>query len=598
MREPLVLQLEKFSYYQHLSLSGGKERPIYTCRTVDIRGAQFHVLSRIADAGLDFTGRTNFIAHHLVFTPEEVRHYPIPPVILRDWLGWVKAWAKEPEMLENESWSGLTVLNGQANVPAQAWARSTGEAANGYGLLEARSGSSFRVDAVPDEIVLELLAESLELLDLRDARRDFRAVAWNYTFTTSMQEQDNPADFRWRCIHADNPGAARFAGPDCRDLMAVRPMKTPTAEEASFAREGRQAPRFVSHPQSFVLKEGEVARFTAKAEGVPSPAYQWYSVDRNNQATLLSGETKPELVVANPPLGISRYLVAAANPMGTGQSEVATLQVQQKPRVQQPSPSALRVRVDDSEPAPRKKTPHIRTEEEIEANRAQIRLDQEEADKVARGVWTRILMAVLILMLVLTGLLAAWFFRPQPPKFVSPLEVLTKGNVVAIGVTVRGSQPLVYEWFKGDQMIDSGSNALLTLSGWNLTNGGSFLVTVTNKSGAVTSQSLSWPGLPPVILQMGTLKNADGSVGLEPTVSGGSPLTYQWYRDNVGPIALATNAVLRVTDTGSYRVIIKNAAGTVTSDPIIGLSGATMLKTFPFKTNSATTNKPSQSVNH
>ena len=84
MREALMLQVERFSYYQHLSLSGGQERPIFACRVVDLRGSRFHVLSRIQDAGLDFTGRTNFIAHHLVFTPEEVQQSASPPVILRN----------------------------------------------------------------------------------------------------------------------------------------------------------------------------------------------------------------------------------------------------------------------------------------------------------------------------------------------------------------------------------------------------------------------------------------------------------------------------------------------------------------------------------
>jgi hypothetical protein len=82
MREPLVLRLEQLSYYQHLSLSGGKERPIFTYRIIDIRGSRFHVLSRIQDAGLDFTGRTNFIAHHLALAPEEFRQFPTPPIIL------------------------------------------------------------------------------------------------------------------------------------------------------------------------------------------------------------------------------------------------------------------------------------------------------------------------------------------------------------------------------------------------------------------------------------------------------------------------------------------------------------------------------------
>src|ERR1017187_387121 len=65
MREALMLRLEQLSYYQHLSLTGAPERPILAYRIVDIRGSRFHVLTRLQDAGLDFTGRTNFTAHHL-----------------------------------------------------------------------------------------------------------------------------------------------------------------------------------------------------------------------------------------------------------------------------------------------------------------------------------------------------------------------------------------------------------------------------------------------------------------------------------------------------------------------------------------------------
>src|ERR1700743_2862729 len=138
MRDALMLQLEKLSYYQHLSLSGGQERPIFCCRVLDIRGSRYHVLTRIHDAGLDFTGRTNFLAHHLIFTPEEVRQFPSPPVILREWSGWLKSWNKEPELFENENWSSLTELAGQKLIPAAHWQQLTGDAINGYGLLEAR----------------------------------------------------------------------------------------------------------------------------------------------------------------------------------------------------------------------------------------------------------------------------------------------------------------------------------------------------------------------------------------------------------------------------------------------------------------------------
>jgi hypothetical protein len=397
MREALMLQLEKFCYYQHLSLSGGHERPIFASRVIDIRGTRFHVLSRIQDAGLDFTGRTNFIAHHLVFAPEEIRRFPTPPVILRDWPGWVKSWAKEPQMLENENWAELTALVGRTNVPAQTWQRVTGDAVNGYGLLEARAGASFRVDDQPNETILELLAESLGLLEVRDARRDFRTTAWNYTFTTSMQEQDNPADFRWRCIHSDNPAANRFATPDCRPLSAVRANrwtdKEKEKEETTFARTGRQAPRFVVEPQDVRITEGENARFTAKAEGVPNPTYQWFSVDRANNGQVLPGEANPELVVSNPALGKSRYVVCVTNSEGNAQSRVASLSVEQKLKLAQ-------ARVDTGSRATAKPALYnVKSGEDIERQRR--RLESEEAQKIFQKRLRRNKILIIILTIAL-----------------------------------------------------------------------------------------------------------------------------------------------------------------------------------------------------
>jgi hypothetical protein len=336
MREPLVLRLEQLSYYQHLSLTGGQERPIFSYRIVDIRGSRFHVLSRIQDAGLDFTGRTNFVAHHLALAAEEFRQFPTPPIILRDWPGWAKSWTREPALFEKEDWSALISLAGKSSVPAQTWQRVTGDAVNGFGLLEARAGATFRVDDQTSETVLGLFAESVELLEVRDARRDYRAAALQYTFTTSMQEQDNPADFRWRCIHSDNPAANRFATPDCRALSAVRATKW-TAEETAFAGTGRQAPRFVAEPQDVRITEGDTAHFLSKAEGIPSPAYQWFSVDRSDNGQPLAGETNPGLALANPTLGKSRYVVRVVNSAGDAMSRVATLSVEHKPRLVQRS---------------------------------------------------------------------------------------------------------------------------------------------------------------------------------------------------------------------------------------------------------------------
>ena len=407
LREALMLQLEKISYYQHLSLSGGQERPIYSCRIVDIRGTRYHVLSRIQDAGLDFTGRTNFLAHHLVFTPEEVRQFPSPPVILRGWAGWVKSWFKEPQLLENEDWSGLAGLSGSVSVPATNWQQVTGAAVNGYGLLEARAGTAFRVDNLTAEQILALFAESLELLELRDPRRDFRATAWQYTFTTSMQEQDNPADFRWRCLHSDNPASNRFAGPDCRPLSEVRALRV-TNEETMFAESGRQPPRFVIQPQDVRSTEGETARLHAKAEGVPSPSYQWYALDRAGNGQIIANGTDAELVVKDPPLGLSRYVVRANNSQGEVTSEVATLSVDQKLRISQPRPVS-----EVHSPTKPASLSYVKSADDIERQRNQIKAKQAEVqfqNKLRRK-------KVLAICAVILGLVALgaviWMKRPQ-----------------------------------------------------------------------------------------------------------------------------------------------------------------------------------------
>lgn len=423
MREALMLQLEKLSYYQHLSLSGGQERPIYSCRVVDIRGSRFHVLSRIQDSGLDFTGRTNFLAHHLIFTPEEVRQFPSPPIILRGWTGWLKSWSKEPQLLENEDWSGLAGLSGSVSVPATKWQQVTGDAVNGYGLLESRAGIAFRVDNLTEEQILALFAESLELLELRDPRRDFRATAWQYTFTTSMQEQDNPADFRWRCLHSDNPASNRFAGPDCRPLTEVRAIKW-TGEETILARSGRQPPRFVIQPQNVRSTEGETARLNAKAEGVPAPSYQWFAVDRAGNGQLIATGIDAELVVQNPALGLSRYVVRASNSQGEVTSEVATLSVEQKLRLSQSRPVS-----ETHSPAKPASPSYVKSADDIERQRKRLEAEQAQV-QFHTGLRRKKVLAICGVILALGVLGGMFLWKPASKKSAGAKPVATEGTTV------------------------------------------------------------------------------------------------------------------------------------------------------------------------
>jgi GTPase-associated protein 1, N-terminal domain type 2 len=373
MREALTLKLEQLSYYQHLSLSGARERPIFAYRIIDIRGTRFHVLSRIQDAGLDFTGRTNFTAHHIALKPEEIRQITSPAVILRDWSGWVGVWTMEPKLLSDENWGNLSSLAEVLSVPAQTWKRLTGDAVSGYGLLEAKTGITFTADGAGERESLSLLAESVALLEVRDHRRDYKTAAWQYTFTTSLQEQDNPADFRWRFLHSDNPAFVKLAGAECRALASVRPSGC-TEEEASLARLGRQKPRFLEEPQDARAVEGQPVTFQAKAEGVPYPDYEWYEVDRaGNAKGLLAQGT--QLTMPAVALGISRYVVRASNAAGEVISRVALLGVEPKVRLQ-------RDRTSMPVPASTSRRGHVRSAEEIENQRS--RIEVQKAEQVFR----------------------------------------------------------------------------------------------------------------------------------------------------------------------------------------------------------------------
>ena len=293
-----------------------------------------------------------------------------------------------------------------ATVPAQTWQRVTGDAVNGYGLLEARAGASFRVDDLSETVVLDLLAESLALLEIRDPRRDFRTAVWNCTFTTSLQEQDNPADFRWRCLHADNPAAGRFATPEARALADVRAAKC-TDEEAAFARTGRSAPRIVTEPPDVRVTDGLPAHFTVQVEGVPAPSCQWYSVDRAGRQTALPGETNPGLVIARPALGVARYVVGATNSTGAVQSRVATLSVEEKLKLAPAKPPG-------GSPAGQGVV-HQKSDEEIERQRQ--RLAAEKAREHFQGPrWT--IPVVLLGLFIIAAVYALVLFLAgkQPPN--------------------------------------------------------------------------------------------------------------------------------------------------------------------------------------
>jgi len=338
MGESLVQRLEQFSYYERLSEHGGEaERTVFIFRNIDIRGKAYHVLSRIKDAPADYTGRTNFIAQHLVFTPDEVAKMPTPAVILRRWSGWKDHWEQEPRLFESESWAELDELQKRTFLPAKLWYRETGDYGRAAGLIGLNSGAFAAQDFSPATI-LDLLSEALELLQLEGP--NWRALAWQRTFSVGCQPQDNSADFRWRFLTSGLQfELAVTQGRTPQELRTLRAVSH--SRQVQFATEGPVTPHFTLLPkagEAVQRNEGETLILECAAESLPGKiTYRWYSVGKDNttgeELNEVYGAHTEKLTIPKIGRGKHRYKVIAWDSVTAAGIESHVIVVEVKERL-------------------------------------------------------------------------------------------------------------------------------------------------------------------------------------------------------------------------------------------------------------------------
>ncbi len=241
LREVLVTRLEQLSSYRHLATSGGSANPLIAAyRLLDIRGAKYHVLTRIRDAGLDFTSRTNHLAHHLVFTPQELPGLPSPALLLRHWVGWRRVWREQPRWLTEADLVQLGQVPRAIPLPAATWAQWAGDAGRAAGLLETAHSQGCFLWSGPgqEEQFLDLYAEALQLLD-PEGRNP--AATWQLPFTTFLQGEDSVLDFQWRACW---PATAAFVAAERASGTPIRlaDLRVPDNRLAHIARHGSLPP--------------------------------------------------------------------------------------------------------------------------------------------------------------------------------------------------------------------------------------------------------------------------------------------------------------------------------------------------------------------
>ncbi len=167
----------------------------------------------------------------------------------------------------------------------------------------------------------------------------------------------------------------------------------------------------------------------------------------------------------------------------------------------------------------------------------------------------------------------------QPSIITQPLnQTASVGGNASFTVTAGGSEPLSYQWYYNTNTpIANATDPTLTIANVQVTNAGTYSVTVSNLAGGITSSNATLaintnPVAPVFTLQPASQVALYGSTASFTALAAGTaPISYQWNKDST-PIPGATSSTLaltnvQTTDDGSYTVTASNAVDTATSDP-------------------------------
>lgn len=271
IRGALQSEIERFSQFSRQE--GLKpDRVIFQYRVIPISGAVFHVISRLKDAGSDYTGRTNHIAQHVIFSSAEAHTAAVAGVTPADVIFnlnarsfWCDSWHTAPIEFGPAEEIAITSIKPAISLPATYWQGLTGTPASAAILAPGQTAESCWVIYAPghaDEL-LALLGESLLL----------HPNPWRISFANEFQPTDRVDEIAWRGIPSDSPVriTAEQSVRPILDLTNPATLLPPVPEFKSIASFGRH--QKIESPQGTAgLLTGSLPSSSVPMAGMPSTA--------------------------------------------------------------------------------------------------------------------------------------------------------------------------------------------------------------------------------------------------------------------------------------------------------------------------------------
>ncbi|HOX60083.1 MAG TPA: immunoglobulin domain-containing protein [Verrucomicrobiota bacterium] len=335
-------------------------------------------------------------------------------------------------------------------------------------------------------------------------------------------------------------------------------------------------PSITANPTNQSVRQGQTAVFSVTVSGTEPFAYQWFK----NETNLIAGATAAELSLSNVQSeDVGGYSVLVTNVAGSTKSSVATLTLLLPPSitanptnqsVRQGQTAVFSVTVSGTEPFAYQ---WFKNETNLiaGATAAELSLSNVQSEDVGgySVLVTNAYGATNSSVATLTLLL--------PPSITAnpTNQSVRQGQTTVFSVTVSGTEPFAYQWFKNETNLIAGATAAeLSLSNVQTNDAGGYSVLVTNAYGATNSSVATLVVLlPPVIVQHPQSRAAviGGSAQFTVSAAGNTNRTYQWQHAGTNLIG-HTNSVLtlinlQAPDFGEYRVVVSNPDGSTPSNP-------------------------------
>ncbi len=274
MSKTLAERLESLSGYRHAFLPpdpNTRYNPInYSHLKITVGGRRYHVLSRIADAGQDYTGRTNKLAHHVALEESEILACRQGPAELLAQDGFCET-----------AWDGQTSARHPGRAPqagdavgraCSTWAAITGDA----GWAGVLAGSAVNDRSRPVSVIFppgtDTLALVIEAMSVLPAEQ-----RWSVAFSTYFTRLPAGVDCFWRFLLDGSPEAqAVRRNPHLAVIDLCHDLEVPDeSATVSAARKGR----VVGGPPTPRRARPPVPRIPATHQAASAGDEQWGVLD-------------------------------------------------------------------------------------------------------------------------------------------------------------------------------------------------------------------------------------------------------------------------------------------------------------------------------